>query len=144
MWVGLDWGTRRVHRESQANPRGALKNKSTWTDEDDIYQVKRDEGLTEIGHTSTSRRSRGTQVDMGGLSGLGLKATSRQVFRFGPQNRGCVWCGQIADMEGTWRHHEDEAKSLDCVSVQCFYKSWIVLSYVASGGVFLSFANSLI
>ena len=45
------------------DPLGALKSKSTWTDEDGVGQVKRDgclKGLAEAGHALTPRESEGT------------------------------------------------------------------------------------
>jgi len=65
------------------DPRGALKSKSTWTDEDGVGRVKRDGGikdLAETGYASTSRRSRGGQAEMDGLGGLGLKTTRQAAF----------------------------------------------------------------
>ena len=47
------------------DPCGALKSKSTWTDEDCVGRVKRDggvRGLLETRHASTSKRSRRDQV----------------------------------------------------------------------------------
>jgi len=62
------------------DPCGALKGKSTWTDEDGVGRVKRDggvRGLAETEHASTSRRSRGGQAEM---DGLGLKTTTQAGF----------------------------------------------------------------
>jgi len=59
------------------DPCGALKGKSTWTDEDGVGRVKWDGGLTETGHASTSRRSCGGQAEM---DGLGLKTTTQAGF----------------------------------------------------------------
>lgn len=67
--VDMDRGNRGVR---------ILKSESTWTDGDGVLQVKRDggvKGLAEAGHASTSMGSRGVQVVMDGLSGLGLKTT---------------------------------------------------------------------
>ena len=65
------------------NPRGALKSKSTWTDEDNARRVKRDRvvrGLAETRYALTLRRSRGAQEEMDSLSGLSLKTTSHTGF----------------------------------------------------------------
>ena len=76
--------------EVTGNPRGALKSKSTWTDEDSVRGVKRDRvvrGLAETGYVLTSRRSRGGQVEMDSLSDLSLKTTSHAGFPVWASNR---------------------------------------------------------
>ena len=60
------------------DPRGALKSKSTWKDEDNVGRVKRDRDIRDLvktGHASTSRRSHGGQVKMGDFGSLDLKST---------------------------------------------------------------------
>ena len=45
---------------------------------------------------------------------------------FESYNWGCVWCGRIAEMEGTWHRHEACAEVKQYhesgVSVRCFYR----------------------
>ena len=73
----------RVTRSSggvMGDSHGALKNKSTWTDEDGIGQVKRNggvRGLTESRDVSTSRRPHGGQAEKDSLGGLALNPQIR-------------------------------------------------------------------
>ena len=83
------------------DPHGALKSKSTWTDEDGVRRVKRDGGikdLAETGHASTSRRSRGSQVEMDSLGGFGPKTTMQASFPiWTSQSRACPVRPDVGD-----------------------------------------------